>query len=1078
MAGVSPHRVERADRDPAALAVLNVQRTCVHDGPGIRTVVFFRGCNLRCRWCHNPEAQAFAEGGARGAWSSVADLMGVIAKDREYFAGTHGGVTLSGGEPLMQRRADLLGLLQELKREQIDVAVETAGDVPWEAFAAVMLYVDLFLFDLKAVGDDDLHVQLTERHGLPIAENIRRLVAAGANVRFRMCVVPGHNDSAANIAATARLLASIGHPAISLLRYYNLHEDKARRLGLSQPRLHLDNQRSLEALERAAQGFTALGIAVDHPSLQAGRHAATFTQRVRALQSAIRGSGYSVCIESALLKTRFYKKRGFQEPTKVQRAQLLRYLLKHKTITVHPGELLVGNYTAKRVGGNVWVEYFGAAMAATLWQIDRQKPVPFECSAADKVLFYSYILPFWAKHGLIGKVFPKAAELGLFSARMLEKKVGFNNNMAAIAHYIVNSERMLRLGTRGIAEEVRAKREAGDGTAADFYDSVLIALKALEELAARYARRLGELSREETDTVRAAELSQMAEACRRVPAHPARTFAEALQCILLLHVGLCTESFENAISFGRLDQILHPYYQADVAAGRLDYVRAKELLACFVLKLEEVILVNDGNSAFQLSKLFETVSTDESLTIGGVDAEGHDCVNDVTYMILDTCELRPVGINMTARIHRGSPARYLERIAEVYLNGSPMPALYNDHVYTEMLQRHYPVTAAQAHDYAIIGCVEPNASNDHFGNTDCANVNVTLPFLQALWGDETPLWRSGAVDHLGTQALRFLADDCRPPRSMDELLARYQARMNEVVAALLADHARIEKALARHLTTPLCSSLSEGCIATGKDVYEGGARFNTSGIQAVGITDVADSLLAIEEVVYRKPLFTLDDVIRAADADFRGERGEQIREALLAAPKFGDDASAAPAGWVNRVLDIYVKALTAVRHETRDGRYMAGYYGLNVNRVYGLRTPALPSGRLSGTPLANSLCPHYGMQQVDLTSSLNAVALVDFARYAPNGATLTSTIDAGLFPGERGVRNLAGLIAGYFRQGGMQFQPNLVSREMLLDAYQHPEKYKNLVVRIAGYCAYFNDLSDELKKEIIDRTYYADALRA
>jgi formate C-acetyltransferase len=176
---------------------------------------------------------------------------------------------------------------------------------------------------------------------------------------------------------------------------------------------------------------------------------------------------------------------------------------------------------------------------------------------------------------------------------------------------------------------------------------------------------------------------------------------------------------------------------------------------------------------------------------------------------------------------------------------------------------------------------------------------------------------------------------------------------------------------------------------------------------------------------------------------------------------------------VNRVLQAWTNALDAAVHATRNGKYVAGYYGLNVNMVYGRKTPSLPSGRLRGQPLANSICPHYGMQKTDLTSALNAVAKVDFASYAPNGTTLTSTIDAGLFPGTDGVRNLAGLIRGYFNQGGMQFQPNLVSREVLLDAYENPGKHKDLVVRIAGYCAHFDDLSDELKKEIIGRSYYA-----
>jgi len=307
---------------------------------------------------------------------------------------------------------------------------------------------------------------------------------------------------------------------------------------------------------------------------------------------------------------------------------------------------------------------------------------------------------------------------------------------------------------------------------------------------------------------------------------------------------------------------------------------------------------------------------------------------------------------------------------------------------------------------------------------------------------------------------------------MEELLERFQERLNELVRDVLADQQRIETTLAQSLTTPLASSLYRGCVNSGKDVYEGGATFNTSGIQAVGVTDVADSLLAIDEVVFQKRRYSLAQVMAAMEANFEGERHQQIRKELLAAPKFGDDSATSAHDWVNRVLERYVNALRAAKHENRDGKYVAGYYGLNANLVYGRKTPALPSGRLHGVPLANSICPHFGMQMVDLTSALNAVAKVDFAKYAPNGTTLTSTIDSGLFPGETGRQNLATLIRGYFNQGGMQFQPNLIDREILLDAYQNPGKHKDLVVRIAGYCAYFDDLSDELKQEIINRSYY------
>jgi formate C-acetyltransferase len=308
---------------------------------------------------------------------------------------------------------------------------------------------------------------------------------------------------------------------------------------------------------------------------------------------------------------------------------------------------------------------------------------------------------------------------------------------------------------------------------------------------------------------------------------------------------------------------------------------------------------------------------------------------------------------------------------------------------------------------------------------------------------------------------------------MRELLDRFQERLNRLASSILADHQRIEAAIRKDFTTPLASSLSRGCVESGRDVNQGGARFNSSGIQAVGITDVADSLHAIHEVVFQKKLYTIHDVIAAIDHDFEGEYFQKVRQALLAVPKFGQDDSREAVDWVNRTLQIYVNALKQVPNCPRNGIYAAGYYALNVSDMYGKKTPSLPSGRLRGVPLANSVAPHYGMQATDLLSALNSVAGVDFVNYAPNGTTVTFTIDSALFRGPGGIRNLSSIFSTFFQRGGMQFQPNVINREMLLDAYNNPGKYPYLLVRVAGYCAYFDQLSDDLKKIIVNRTCYS-----
>lgn len=1083
------------------LNAIKVQRTCVHDGPGIRTTLFFRGCHLRCIWCQNPEMQSFKADSDANELISLDDIVEIISRDSQYYDASTGGVTLSGGEPFLQDPDSLVALLERLKEKGIDIAVETSLHAPWETISAAAPFIDLFLVDLKVIGDEELHQRLTKQDSALILENLHRLLEIGASIKFRMVIVPGYTGSENHIKAVSDFLKSIQYHSIELLQFHNVYQDKARRLGLDTPTLDISPEESRASIERALQFFRQFGIRAEFPELHFRRRKASFSPRVKQIQHDIKASGRAICVEACSLKSVYYKKNGFNKPTPIHRAGCLDYVLKNKSIIVYPGELLVGNFTAKRVAGQLWAEYYGVVGVKMLHKVNRLKPVPFEISLRDRLAFLRHV-PFWAKNSLLGRVHSKWRDYLLMFARASQMNAGFNNNLAAMAHFIVNFERILRLGTTGIIEEIEAKHKEKPGNNQDFYTGAIISLRALEAFAERYAEALSHLSEAEQNPDRRSELIEMAAICRHVPKYPARSFHEALQSMLLLHIALCTESYENAISFGRLDQLLYPYYQRDLEAGLITYDKAKELLCLFILKMDEAILVNDGNTFPELFNLFETLSTDQSVTFGGLDRDGKDVTNDLTYMLIDACELQPLAADMTARVHRNSPQAYLERIAEVYINGCPLPQLVSDEVYIDAILKHYPVTLEDARNYSIVGCVEPNATDDHFGNTDCANVNLTLPLLQALKGHEDDLWNYDVREQLvlltknllkyyfhgGNALSRSILRACDawrrrhnakrgryqydPPSSMEELLARFQSRLNRVTQSILRDHQAIEKQLREHFTTPLASSLFRGCLESGKDVYEGGTTINSSGIQAVGVTDTADSLHAIHEVVFKQKRFTLIDIIDAIESNFQGEGHEQIRTALMAVPKFGDDASPEATEWMNKVLEIYNAALASVENCPRNGRYSAGYYALNVGTRYGKNTPALPSGRLAGVPLANSLIPHYGMEKTDLLSSLNAVAGIDFREHAENGATVTFSIDAALFLGQDGVKNLTGIFKTFLASGGMQFQPNILDRNMLLDAYEHPEKYPDLLVRIAGYCAYFNELSDEMKQVIINRTCY------
>ena len=1092
----------KAYTQDSKLRVFKIQRTCVHDGPGLRTTIFFQGCGLRCLWCQNPEGLSFTGGAVPLLEYTTSQLAEIALRDKKYYVASGGGITLSGGEPLLQDAKALEEFLIKLKKENIHVSVETTLFAPWSTIERVASYIDLFLVDFKYVGNEERHKELTGQDSGLIHSNLAKLRAMSANIRFRMAVIPGYNDTEENIEAITRYLKSMNCDQIDLLKYHNAYEDKAKRLNLTRPMLKISMEQSAESLKKCMLMFEARGIVpTDVGNVERGKPA-EFTERVKKIQQDQRDSGRALCIESSKLKTRFYRKNGFEGSPHIYRAQRLKYVLENKKKIVWPEELLAGTFTSKRVAGQVWEEQYGLLDITFLYRINRQKPVSFQCSFKERWYFYLRIFPFWIKRSLFSRVNSPFNELRLMLARSSLMNAGFNNNHAAIAHFVVNFEKLLALGTTGMKEEVLQKQKEHPENNQEFYKGAIIALEALETFADGYADHLLNLSRTEKDAKRREELLKMARICRRVPRNPASTFHEALQSMLFLHLALCIETYENAISFGRLDQILYPYYKKDYEAGRISYEEAKELVCLFILKMDEAILVNDGYSYLNVSRLFETVSTDQTVTFGGVDKEGNDAVNDVTYMLIDACELQPLSVNMAARISKKNPDKYLNRLAEIYINGCPMPEMFSDDIYIESLMRHYPTTIEHARNFAIVGCVEPNASNDHYGNTDCANVNLALPFLQALKGHSHELWnycKKEQKELLLDKLINFLfSGDGKlskkmrakverkqewrkltrghyvydPPENMDELLERFQERLDNLAEKILRDHKRIEALIAKYLPTPLASTLFDNCLETGKDVNEGGAYFNTSGIQGIAITDVADSLYAVDELVFKQKKYTLKEILRAIDQNFQGKANQKIKKDLDAVPKYGDDSDPYPALWVTKVMEIYNKTLAGIE-STRGGKYTAGYYALNVNDIYGEHCQALPSGRPKGVPFANSIIPHYQMEQNDLLPALNAISQVNFTDFAVNGTTVTFTIDAALFQGENGIENLASVFRTFLTTGGMQLQPNVIDRKILLEAYENPEKHKYLMVRIAGYCAYFNELSDALKKIIINRTCYS-----
>lgn len=778
------------------------------------------------------------------------------------------------------------------------------------------------------------------------------------------------------------------------------------------------------------------------------------SDRLQRLKEAVENATPAICIERAVLVTAHLRKKGSRDvPMPIRKAEALRHVLLNKTVRIYPDELVVGTTTSKRKAGPVFPELHGLPMMEDLFRFNNRQNNPLEISAKERNTLLKEVAPFWLTKFLAYRSF-SGLELVKFTRDQLAPRFYLINETGGIGHLIPDHRHVLTVGYRGIIEGIRAKMTGLSATDPRHVqcDAMVIVCQAIIELAHRYADEALSLAAETTDPVRRDELSTIGHNLRHCPEHPAETFHQAVQAVWLTHTAILLEGLDNGISFGQMDRYLLPFYENDLRTGTLTRQQAKDILGCFAVKTSEVIPVFSE----KVTECHGGFLSGQAVTLGGTDAHGNDTTNDLTMLFLELMdEVRMRQPNYHARIHDGSPKPYIDRIMDNLVRGVNSPAIYNDKAIVPCLMRA-GYSAEDARDYATLGCVELLAAGKTFGSTDAALVNIPICLEMALnrgklFGD---MMRSGPD-----------TGDPAAFQSMDDVRHAFLLQLHALVDRLVHTLAPIELANREFHPTPLTSVLTEGCIEKGMDVTEGGATYNFSGVQGVGVTDVGDSLYAIEQMVFVKQRCTLPemvDVLKMGFKDYPGHRAE-----LLNLPKFGNDMPEVD-GYSKWVLDEFCRAFEGWTN-TRGGRFVAGFYSTTTHYSFGKLTGAMANGRDKGEPFSSGIAPMNGMDMKGPTALFNSVASIGFLN-APNGVNVNAKFDTATLRGEQGRKLLEYLLLTYFKKGGMQIQLNVLDTGMLKEAKLHPEKFPNLLVRVSGYSAYFNDLSPAMKDEIIARS--------
>lgn len=758
-------------------------------------------------------------------------------------------------------------------------------------------------------------------------------------------------------------------------------------------------------------------------------------------------------LEQALITTRVHRENP-DDPVILRRARSLAASLSEISINIDPDELIVGNRTEGIRSGVVSPEAGITWLAREIETLSERPQDPFHVNQEDIELFRNEIEPWWKGKSLEDYIYGSYGD----ELKAIEKIVKINQKDHAQGHICPGVEKWLRLGPVGLIREAQKSLDNSTDEQELFYRSVYIVLEAAQKFMQRYSQRAADMASSEGNSDAAENLMKISDICAALAERPPMSYREALQSVWFLFVILHMESNASSFSPGRMDQYLYPYLLRDLETGNINIPEAQELMDALFVKFNQIVYMRNAHSA----KYFAGFPIGFNVTIGGQLKDGRDAVNQLSYMILKSQE--HVGLpqpNLTARLHRNSPDEFLKACVRVIGLGAGMPQIVNDEsIIPSLLESG--MYHEDAIDYVLVGCVELSSQGNYLGWSDAAMFNLVKALELALNDGKCLITGKQLGPKLGC-----LEDY----ESFEDLEMAFSSQIDHFVEKMLDACAVVEKAHQSHLPSPFLSSVVENCLKSGKDITMGGAKYNYSGVQAIQVANVADSLAVLKNLVFGSGKFSRREMLEALRQNFAGF--EELRYYCInMVPKYGNDVQETDmigSKWVE-----YFSEKLKHRTNFRGGRYQMGLYTVSAHLPMGENVGASCDGRKSGAPLADGgMSPMYGMDKHGPTSVLNSVSRIP-SILAANGTLLNMKFLPSFFTTEEARSKFSAFLRSFVRLPIHHIQFNVISKEDLLKAKLNPDMFKGLTVRVAGYTAYFTELSPEMQDEIIQRTEYGD----